>query len=126
MQEHMYPVRFAVDYPDRPLNRLTTAFRIFVAIPIFIVLGAVSGGTWEWSYGRGSTAVAAGAGGVLFFAPLLMILFRRKYPRWWFDWNLELQRFSNRVGAYVLLMDDRYPSTDEHQSVRLDYAYPDV
>jgi hypothetical protein len=70
--------------------------------------------------------MAAGAGGVLFAGPLLMILFRRKYPRWWFDWNLELQRFGSRVVAYLALMDDRYPSTDDHQSVRLDYAYPDV
>src|SRR5262249_39595341 len=72
------------------------------------------------------TAVAAGAGGLLFFGPLLMILFRQKYPRWWFDWNLELQRFTNRVGIYLALMDDRYPSTDDHQSVHLDYPYPDA
>ena len=38
-----YPVRFAVDYPDRELNRLTTAFRIFTVIPIAIVLGAIGG-----------------------------------------------------------------------------------
>jgi hypothetical protein len=120
-----YPVQFSVDYPDRPLNRVTTFFRIFVAIPILIVLGAVSGGTWQWSYENG-TAVVAGAGGLLFFGPLLMILFRRKYPRWWFNWNLELQRFGNRVTAYLALMDDRYPSTDEHQSVHLDYPYPDA
>ena len=63
-----------------------------------------------------TTAVAAGAGGLLFFGPLLMIFFRQKYPRWWFDWNLELQRFTNRVGVYLALMDDRYPSTDDHQS----------
>jgi hypothetical protein len=68
----------------------------------------------------------AGAGGLLFLAPLLMILFRLKYPKWWFDWNLELQRFSNRVGIYLALMDDQYPSTDEHQSVHLDYRYPDA
>ena len=55
-----------------------------------------------------------------------MILFRQKYPRWWFDWNLELQRFSNRVLIYLALMDDRYPSTDDHQSVRLDYQYPEA
>lgn len=67
-----------------------------------------------------------GTGGLLFFAPLLMILFRQKYPRWWFDWNLELQRFGNRVGAYLAVMDDRYPATDDHQSVRLDYSYPDA
>jgi hypothetical protein len=120
-----YPVRFSVDRPDRELNRLTTFFRLFTAIPILIVLGSVSGGTWQWSYEQG-TAVAAGAGGLLFFGPLLMILFRQKYPRWWFDWNRELIRFSSRVGIYLSLMDDRYPSTDEHQSVHLDVDYPDV
>jgi hypothetical protein len=127
MQPNAYPVQFSVEYPARPLNRLTTFFRLILAIPIFIVFGLVDGGTWQWSYNHTTTVVvAAGAGGVLFFAPLLMILFRQKYPRWWFDWNLELQRFSNRVGIYVALMDDRYPSTDEHQSVRLDYVYPDA
>jgi hypothetical protein len=119
-----YPVQFAVDYPDRPLNRLTSAFRIFVAIPILIVLGAVSGSSLASSH-EGAVAVS-GAGGMLVFGPLLMILFRRKYPRWWFDWNLELQRFTNRVVAYLALMDDRYPSTDEQQGVRLDYVYPDA
>ncbi len=121
-----YPVSFSVDYPDRALNRATTFFRIFTVIPIAIVLGAVSGGTWEWSYANGTTAVVTGAGGLLFFAPLLMIVFRQKYPRWWFDWNLELQRFGNRVWAYLALMDDRYPATDDHQSVHLDYSYPDA
>jgi len=126
MQPSEYPVQFSVDYPGRPLNRLTTVFRIFVAIPIMIVLGTVAGGTWQWSYDHQTVAVAGGLGGLLFFAPLLMILFRQKYPRWWFDWNLELQRFSNRVSVYVALMDDRYPATDEHQSVHLDYIYPDA
>jgi Domain of unknown function (DUF4389) len=120
----MYPVQFAVDYPDRPLNRLTSAFRVFVAIPILIVLGAVSSSSFAWS--RAGATAASGAGGMLFLGPLLMILFRQKYPRWWFDWNLELQRFTNRVVAYLLLMDDRYPSTDETQGVHLDYVYPDA
>ena len=126
MQQATYPVQFSVDYPDRPLNRLTTAFRIFVAIPILIVLGSVSGGTWARFSSNRSTLVLSGAGGLLFFGPFLMILFRQKYPRWWFDWNLELQRFSNRVGAYLALMDDRYPATDQQQAVHLDYVYPDA
>jgi hypothetical protein len=121
-----YPVNLSVEYPDRPLDRLTTAFRIFVAIPIMIVLGAVSGTTWSYYSSSGTVHVVAGAGGLLFLGPLLMILFRQKYPRWWFDWNLELQRFTNRVLVYVLLMDDRYPSTDQEQRLRLDYVYPDV
>jgi hypothetical protein len=126
MQPTTYPVQFSVEYPDRPLNRLTTFFRLFTAIPILIVLGAVAGGTWQWSANGSTTAVAAGAGGILIFGPLVMILFRQKYPRWWFDWNLELQRFANRVTVYLSLMDDRYPATDDHQSVRLNYLYPDV
>jgi len=125
-QQPEYPVQFSVDYPDRDLSRVTTAFRIFTIIPIAIVIGTVSGGTWESSYGHGARTTIAVAGGLLFFGPLLMILFREKYPRWWFDWNLELQRFSNRVGIYLALMDDTYPSTDEHQSVHLEYVYPDV
>ena len=121
-----YPVSLSIDYPDRDLNRVTSALRIFTIIPIAIVLGTVAGGTWEWSYPNGATGTAAGAVGLLFFGPLLMILFRQKYPRWWFDWNLELQRFATRVAIYLALMDDRYPSTDEHQSVRLEYVYPDA
>jgi len=126
MQQATYPVQFSVDYPDRPLDRLTTIFRVFMVIPIAIVLGAVDGATWQWTSNGSTAAVAAGAGGLLFFAPLLMIVFRQKYPRWWFDWNLELQRLGNRVGAYLALMDDRYPSTTDHQSVHLDYADPDA
>src|SRR3989441_10070149 len=118
-----YPVQFAVEYPDRELNRLTTGFRLIVAIQILIVAAAV--GHESAGYGPGPE-IAAGSGGVLFLAPLLMIVFRQKYPRWWYDWNLELLRFTNRIGAYLALMDDRYPSTDEHQAVALDFPYPDA
>jgi len=96
-------------------------------IPIAIVLSTVSGYLVYSAptHAYGVTYIPALTGGVLFWAPLLMILFRRKYPRWWFDWNLELQRFTNRVTVYLSLMDDRYPSTDDHQSVHLDYSYPE-
>jgi hypothetical protein len=125
--EEDHPVRFSVDYPDRPLNRLTTAFRIFTVIPIAIVLASIGGyqsGGYDAS-GETSTIVIGGIG-LLFLPPLLMILFREKYPRWWFDWNLELLRFANRVGTYAALMSDRYPSTDERQWVQLDFPYPDA
>ena len=125
MNQTPYPVQFSVDYPDRPLDRVKTLFRPIVAVPILLVLSAVSGATTLWSSADGTT-VATGAGGVLFAGPLLMIVARQKDPRWWFDWNLELQRFGSRVVAYLALMDDRYPSTDDYQSVHLDYAYPDA
>jgi Domain of unknown function (DUF4389) len=114
-----YPVQYSVDYPDRPLNRLSTFFRVFTVIPIAIVLVLLQGG----GYGYGA---AVGAGGLVVLPTLLMIVFRQKYPRWWFDWNLEMARLSARVGVYVALMDDRYPSTDEHQAVHLDFPYPDA
>ena len=122
-----YPVTFSVEYPDRELNRLTTFFRILTVIPIAIVMTAITG--FSTSYGsaaNGATTIVVGGIGLLFAPALLMILFRQKYPRWWFDWNLNLQRFSNRIGVYIALMDDRYPSTDEQQGVRLEYPYPDV
>ena len=125
--ERLYPVQFGVEYPDRDLNRLTTGFRLIVAIPILIVAATIGGGEAHgWHVGH-SWAIAGGAGGgVLFLPPLLMIVFSQKYPRWWFDWNLELLRFENRIGVYLALMDDRYPSTDERQSVELDFPYPDA
>jgi len=120
-----YPVQFAVEYPDRQLNRLTTAFRPFVAIPIMIVLVTIGGVEADWTEGNRDLTVGT-LGGILFVPPLLMIVFRQKYPRWWFSFNLELQRFTNRVGAYLALMNDRYPSTDEQQYVTLEIPYPDA
>ena len=119
-----YPVNFAVDYPDRPLDRVSTGFRIFTVIPIAIVLATIGGysGTWEGT--ENTTNVAAGGAGLLFLPVLLMLVFREKYPRWWYDWNLQLLRFTNRVGIYFALMDDRYPSTDDHQGVQLELPEP--
>ncbi len=121
-----YPVRFGVDYPDRGLSRLTTAFRIITVIPIAIVLASIGGYSGSGAYGGSGRTIAVSGVGLLVLPPLLMILFRRKYPRWWYDWNLELLRFAARVGVYLALMDDRYPSTDEQQAVHLDFGYPDA
>jgi hypothetical protein len=113
-----YPVRFSVDYPDRPLNRLTTGFRFITVIPIMILMATLE--HINVQAGRHWFEVTT-AGGTIVLATVLMLLFRQKYPRWWFDWNLEFSRFTNRIGVYWLLMDDRYPSTDDHQSVHLDF-----
>ena len=127
-----YPVTFSVDYPDRKLNKLTTFFRIFAIIPIAIILGLLGGGggwneTWpQWGDWHVWLSGLFAAGGILFIPTLLMILFRQKYPRWWYDWNINLLKFSLRVGVYGALMRDEYPSTDEEQAVHLDIPYPDA
>ncbi len=114
-----YPVTLTIDYPDRALNRLTTFFRIFTVIPIAIILGLITGGSFDWSW-------LYGVAGILFVPTLLMILFRQKYPKWWFDWNVALTKFGARVATYVGLLTDVYPSTDEEQSVHIEVPYPDV
>lgn len=120
-----YPVHLSIDYPDRPLNRLTTFFRIFTVIPIFIVISLLTGGSSGWEGDSGGSGSYA-AGGAVFLPLVLMLLFRQKYPRWWFDWNLALTKFSTRVCAYFGLLTDVYPSTDEEQSVHIDLPYPDA
>jgi len=120
-----YPVTLTIDYPDRALNRLTTFFRIFTVIPIAIILSLVSGGVWDLSTPSGWTWLYA-TGGILFLPPLLMILFRQKYPKWWFDWNIALTKFGIRVATYMGLLTDVYPSTDEEQAVHIEIPYPDV
>jgi hypothetical protein len=123
-----YAARLQIDYPER-LDRLTTFFRIIWIIPIAIILGLLtaSGGTRVVTE-TGETIRRSGGGiaGGLAMATALMILFRQRYPRWWFDFARELVRFEMRVGAYFALLTDRYPSTVDEQSVHLEIDYPDV
>lgn len=130
-----YAARLEIDYPEE-LDRLTTFLRLILIIPIAIILGLVSG-AGETVY---VTVVVDAAGeviersretagplaGSLALATALMIVFRQRYPRWWFDFFRELARFHGRVGAYFVLLTDRYPSTVEEQSVHLEIDYPDV
>ena len=123
---HDYPLTFSVDYPDRNLDRLSTAFRIFWIIPIAILAATLEGGSFGANAGGSEVRYADGGIGILFIPVLLMLLFRKKYPRWWYEWNLQLTRFSNRIAVYFALMDDRYPSTDEEQAVHVNFPYPNA
>jgi hypothetical protein len=128
-----YVARLDIDYPEK-LDRVTTFFRLIWAIPIVIILSLLSASasstvTTITETGDTVSQVTSTGGGIaggLFLATMLMILFRQRYPRWWFDFALELNRFSTRVGAYLALLTDRYPSTVEAQSVHLEIDYPDV
>ena len=123
-----YPARLDIDYPER-LNRVTTLFRIVLVIPIAIVYGVLVGGNstvTERANGDVVISSTASITGGLFFATLLMLLFRKRYPKWWFDFVRELTRFATRVGAYVVLLTDMYPSTVDEQAVHLEIDYPDA
>jgi hypothetical protein len=123
MNEAKFPVSLEIDYPDRELNRLTTFFRSILLIPPVLILALLTGpGGW----GDQSWRFFFASGSILFAPTLLMILFRRKYPRWWFDWNVNITKFSARVGAYAALLTDEFPSTEREQSVHIAIPYPDV
>ncbi|HET7263963.1 MAG TPA: DUF4389 domain-containing protein [bacterium] len=117
-----FPATLDVDYPDRELNRLTTAFRLFTVIPIAIVLALISGPEQDKSH----HIVPFVAGGIVFAPTALLLVFARRYPRWWFEWNIALTRFSARVGAYMALLRDEYPSVEEEQAVHIAIPYPDA
>jgi hypothetical protein len=117
-----YPALLEIDYPDRELNRLTTFFRPFAAIPIVIILALVAGPVVH----SNSEDYSFASGGILFLPTALMLLCRQKYPGWWFDWNLGLVGFHTRISAYLALLTDEYPSTDEEQAVHLEIPYPDA
>ena len=119
-----YPATLTIDYPDK-LDRFSSFFRIFFIIPILIILGLVSGPDRSREVNE-SVRYVYNAGGIIFLATLLMILFRQKYPKWWYDWNIALTKFSVRVFAYLLLLRSDYPSTDEDQAVHIEIPYPDV
>ncbi len=117
-----FPATLEIDYPDRDLDRLTTVFRLFTVIPIALILSLLTRGTVH----AGAANHVVGSGGIVFLATVLMLLFRQKYPRWWFDWNLALTRFSTRVAVYLALLRDEYPSTDDEQAVHIQIPYPDA
>ena len=117
-----FPALLEIDYPDRELNQLTSFFRPLTVIPIVVILGLVTRATVRTD----SANYLVGSGGIVFLATVLMLLFRRKYPRWWFDWNLALARFGTRVSAYLALLRDEYPATDDEQAVHVEIPYPDA
>jgi len=119
-----YPANLNINYSDKS-DRLTVFFRIFLAIPILIILGLLASEVYKSRAGAEEYEHVYSVG-IVFLPTLLMILFRKKYPKWWFDWNLALTKFSVRVTSYVLLLRDEYPSTDEEQAVQIDIPYPDV
>jgi hypothetical protein len=126
--EPVYPARLAIDYPDE-LDRLTTFFRLIWTIPIAIVLTLLTadiGRTVITETGDRVSTSGIGVMAGLAAATALMIVFRQRYPRWWFDFARELVRFQARVGAYFVLLTDQYPSTVDEQSVHIEIEYPDV
>jgi hypothetical protein len=131
VQSESYATRLEIDYPEQ-LDRVTSAFRLIWIIPISIVLAALTASASETvttvsgDVVTTTTRSGGGIGGGLFAATLLMVLFRQRYPRWWFDFARELVRFEARVAAYLFLLTDRYPSTVEEQSVHLEIDYPDA
>ncbi|MDB5179415.1 MAG: hypothetical protein JWN12_47 [Candidatus Saccharibacteria bacterium] len=123
-----YPARLDIDYPPK-LDRFTSFVRLIWAIPILAILFIITGTSGNSFVNDAGQQMSNNGGGIvvgLFVVTLLLIVFRQRYPRWWFNFNLELNRFTMRVTVYLLLLTDQYPSTVDAQSVHLDIDYPNV
>ena len=124
-----YPAGLTVDYPQK-LDRFTTFFRLLWAIPVVIIISILTGsggqGFWDRSAHNTTAQWSGDIMSGLVVATALMIVFRQRYPRWWFNFVLELTRFSSRVGAYLFLLTDQYPSTEDTQTVHLEVDYPNA
>ena len=117
-----YPIQLDVDEPAGPRNRLTVLFRLILAVPVLIVLGLLTQSATQAS----DAQTYASIGGFLFAPTLLLLLFRQRYPRWWFDFNVNLLAFVTRVSIYLYLLRDEYPSTEDRQALNLRIPYPDA
>ncbi len=133
MTTESYAARLEIDYPES-LDRFTTFFRLIWAIPILIVLAILNAASNDRlvvmnEAGEVVEQATDSVGGItasLFLVTMLLIVFRQKYPRWWFDFAREFTRFTGRVGAYLLLLTDAYPSTTDEQAVHLEIDYPEA
>lgn len=118
-----FPAEVEIEYPDRDLNRVSTLLRPLFVLPVAVLLTLLSGG--RVVVGSAGMHALQGGGG-LFLAVMLMLVFRGRYPRWWYDWNVAVTAFSLRVLSYATLLTDEYPSTEDPQGVRLTLPYPDT
>ncbi len=121
-----YPVSLTVEYHEGPRNRASVFFRLVLVVPIAVIVALLAGTEYHYGFPGAGRELAWATVGCVVAPALLMILFRQKYPRWWFDWNLNLNRFLFRVSAYLALLSDEYPSTDEEQAIHLDVVYPNA
>lgn len=113
-----------MEYPVDKRNRLTVFFRVILAVPVIVLLEMFVNSSSAFSGDTSTQAYVAG--GFLFFPTLLLLLFRHRYPRWWFDFNVNLLAFTMRVLIYVYLLRDEYPSTEDRQALDLMVVYPDA
>ncbi len=145
MANEDYPARLHIDYPERS-SRLATLFRLILVIPIYLLFALVSGTMGlpyepvgflpnfctacpNDEYWHVSNLIGQITGNVflsLFLGTMFMIVLRKKYPRWWFEFVYAMNKFAGRLWAYFTLLTDQYPSTDEEQTYHLRVDFPDV
>ncbi|CAB4337738.1 unannotated protein [freshwater metagenome] len=98
-------------------DRKSVALRIFLVVPIAIFVSAFT----AWS---GSSEASTFLSGLLFLPIVLALVFRGIYPSYALAFNQALLALSTRVSAYILLLNDNYPSIEESADVKI--TFPDV
>jgi hypothetical protein len=116
-----FPAKVEVEAALDGRNKLTTAFRFFLALPHLILVGgpiaatlswasgADDGGKYDWSGGGVLGAVAAIVALIAWFA----IVFTGRYPKGLWDLAAYYLRWRVRAVAYIALLRDEYPPFGE-------------
>ena len=112
-------VKTIVKIKHKDRNRKTVFFRGILAFPAMIFVA-----TFAQSSFSESENWAAGTAGLIVLPTLLALLFRGKYPSYVLTFNHALIELSTRLAAYVLILNDKYPSIEANSKVAV--LFPDV
>jgi len=112
-------VKTIVKIKHKDRNRTTVFWRGILAFPVIIFVATFTQATFAEndSWGFGTT-------GVIVIPALLAIVVRGKYPSYVLTFNHALVELSTRLAAYVLILNDKYPSIEANSKVAV--LFPDV
>jgi hypothetical protein len=122
--EPSYPVSFEVEYPEQ-LDRLSTAFRIILYIPVAIFLALIGGQAANYGDFDDARAISLGGGGGIVLAIWAAVIVRQYVPHWMFDFQVALMRFEARAAGYLALLTDRFPAFEGEYPINFDVRYPE-
>ena len=112
-------VKTEIQIKHKDRNRTTVFWRGILAFPVVIFVAAFAQSTFSESENG-----AAGTAGLIVLPTLLALLFRGKYPSYVLTFNHALIELSTRLAAYVLILNDKYPSIESNSKVSV--VFPDV
>ncbi|WP_039796550.1 DUF4389 domain-containing protein [Nocardia araoensis] len=115
-----YPADLEIDYPETLHRGLVLVKWWLLAIPHYLIVGAVLSGGIAIAGSDGDDWGGASISllGILLIVALVALLFTARYPQGLYDFVMGINRWIIRVQAYAGLMRDEYPPFRLDQGAR--------